>query len=241
MRGGLISRLARGFSFLTNVILLGVLVSFAFPGTHRVLSPGSFGLSEIDDRVWTDAPQRSREILRLVETSRDRVARFFEDSPSNPTLILCTTRACAQDFGVRGNGLSIADAVVMVSPGGLTAGTLTHEFTHSRLHRNMGLRNFLRQPFPTWFDEGLATHVANHPRWTGEITRAHRTEIRKVQRFWQLRRAFGDLGVGRTYRAAAAEVAAIERVATRAGLLELIARADAGEDFDTVLAEIIRR
>jgi len=240
-KNGLVVRLARAFSFLCNVLLLGLLVSFTQPGTHRVLSPGSFGLTEIADRVWTDAPTRARDIIGLVETSRERVTSFFGDTPSNPTLILCTARACARTFGISGNGLSIADLAVMVSPGGLTVGTLTHEMTHSRLHRNMGPVNIIRQPYPTWFDEGLATHVANHPRWSGEISRAHRAEVRKVRRFWQWDDAFRTLGVGRAYRAAAAEVAAIERVATRAGLLELIARAEAGEDFETVLAEILGR
>lgn len=238
---GLVVRMARAFSFLTNVCVLGLLASFTQPGTHRVLSPGSFGMTEIADRVWTDAPDRAGEITAIVETSRDKVAAFFGDAPSDPTLILCTTRACAATFGIGGNGLSIADVAVMVSPGGLTTGTLTHEMTHARLHRNMGLANIVRQPYPTWFDEGLATHVANHPRWNGEINRAHRAEVRKVRRFWQWDDAFRTLGVGRAYRAAAAEVAAIERVATRAGLLELIARAEAGEDFDTVLTEVLGR
>ncbi|NNE87238.1 MAG: hypothetical protein HKN27_04105 [Silicimonas sp.] len=234
-------RLARAFSFLTNAILIGLLASFTQPGTHRVLSPGSFGLTEIAPRIWTDAPGRAGDLTGLVETSQNRVAAFFGDAPPNPTLILCSTRVCARDFGIGGNGLSVADAAVMVSPGGLTIGTLTHEMTHSRLHRRMGVSNIWRQPYPTWFDEGLATHVADHPRWRGNITPAHRAEVRKARRFWQWDDAFDALGVGRAYRSAAAEVAAIERVAGRAGLLELIARAEAGEDFDTVLAENLRR
>ena len=237
---GLVLRLARGFSFLTNVVLFGLLASFTQPGTHRVLSPGSFGLTEIAPRMWTDAPARASEIIGLAEASRTRVATFFQGAPPDPTLILCATRSCARSFGIGGNGLSIADVAVMVSPGGLTSGTLTHEMTHSRLHRKMGLSNLWHQPYPTWFDEGLATHVANHPRWRGSITSAHRSAIRNVRRFWQWDDAFDTLGVGRAYLTAAAEVEAIERAAGRDGLLNLIARAEAGEDFDTVLAEILR-
>lgn len=113
--------------------------------------------------------------------------------------------------------------------------------THSRLHRSMGVRNLVRQPYPTWFDEGLATHVAKHPRGGGAVTVASRARVREVTRFWQLRAAFEDLGVGRTYGSAAAEVAAIERAAGRTGLLELIARAEAGEAFGQVLAEVTER
>ena len=128
----------------------------------------------------------------------------------------------------------------MAAPGGLTEGTLTHEMTHSRLHRSMGLRNLVRQPFPTWFDEGLATHVADHPRWPGSITPADRARIREVRRFWQWDDAMRSLGVGRAYRAAAAQVARIEDTAGRQALLDLIRRVEAGEDFDTLLTASTR-
>lgn len=233
--------IARTFSFIVNAAFAAMIVGAALPGTHRVIAPQAYGLSEIAPRVWSDAPQRTDEFLALVAVAKTRVSKFFRDAPPNPTLILCTTKACAQTFGIRGNGLSIADMAVMVAPGGLTRGTLTHEMTHSRLHRSMGLRNIVRQPYPTWFDEGLATHVADHPRWNGQITREHRVYVRNVRRFWQLRDAFRVLGVGRTYSAAAAEVERIERQIGRAGLLELIARAEAGERFDEVHEALMAR
>ncbi|MEO0691348.1 MAG: hypothetical protein AAFY90_00550 [Pseudomonadota bacterium] len=232
---------ARLFAFLTNALFVALVVGVALPGPHRILAPTAYGLTEIAPQVWTDAPARSAEFRSLTDTARSRVAQFFGDTPPRATLVLCSTRACADAFGIGGNGLSMADNLIMVSPGGLNLGTLTHEMTHSRLHRSMGPQNLVRQPYPTWFDEGLATHVANHPRWNGEVTKAHRARVRQVQRFWQLRAAFRELSVGRTYRAAAAEVAAIEARAGRAGLLELIARAEQGERFADVLAEVTAR
>ncbi len=232
--------LARFFSFLTNAIFAAVIVGVGVPGTHRVVWPEAYGLVEIAPRIWTDRPARSAELLALVETARARVTGFF-GAAARPTLVLCATRGCARDFGIGGNGLSIADVAVMVAPGGLTVGTLTHEMTHARLHRSMGLRNVVRQPYPTWFDEGLATHVADHPRGGGAVTAAARARVREVERYWQLDEAFAALGVGRTYGAAAAEVAAIEAAVGRAGLLELIARAEAGERFHRVLAEVLAR
>lgn len=237
----MIRRFARTFSLLTNLGFFCLALAAALPGTHRVFFPASFGLTEISDRVWTDAPARATEMLALVDQARARVARFFRDAPPNPTIVLCSTRTCARDFGIGGNGLSVADMVVMVGPGGLTLGTLAHEMTHSRLHRNMGLRNIVAQPFPTWFDEGLATHVANHPDWNGRVTAAARTRVREVGHFWQWDDAYRELGVGQAYAAAAAEVAGIEARAGRDGLLELIARADAGESFDGVLIELFTR
>ena len=233
--------LARLFSFLANSLFVAVIVGVAVPGTHRMVLPGANGLAEIAPRVWTDAPGRASELLGLVEASRGRVEGFFGDLAPRPTLILCGTRSCARAFGIGGNGLSISDIAVMTAPGGLTVGTLTHEMTHSRLHRAMGPRNLVRQPYPTWFDEGLATHVANHPRGGGRVTAFSRARIREVRRFWQWDDAFRALGVGRAYGSAAAEVAAIERAAGRAGLLELIARAEAGERFDSVLEEVLSR
>ncbi len=239
--GQLTATLARIFGFFANGVFAAIVLGVALPGTHRVVAPDFYGLTEIAPRVWTDAPGRARELLNLAETSRARVIDFFGDVPPRPTLILCSTRDCAGVFGIGGNGLSIADVAVIVAPGGLTQGTLSHEMTHSRLHRSMGLRNLVRQPYPTWFDEGLATHVADHPVWQGLISSSARARVREVRRFWQWDDAYRALGVGRAYRAAAAEVARIEQQAGRDGLLELIARAEAGEDFDTVLAGILAR
>lgn len=231
----MIRRLAHAFAFLTNAALLALALGTVIPGTHRVLYPETAGLIEIAPRVWSDAPGRSADLLALARTARQNVADFFGDAPPDPTLVLCTTRDCARAFGIGGNGLSIADLAVMAAPAGLTPGTLTHEMTHSRLHRTMGLRNLIRQPFPTWFDEGLATHVADHPRWTGTVTRADRARVRQARRFWHWGETMRALGVGRAYRAAALEVARIQATAGKDGLLDLIRRADAGEDFDALL------
>ena len=237
----MIRRLARSFSFLVNASATAAAFAAAVPGAHRVVAPASYGLTEIADRVWTDAPNRSEDLRALTDQARQRVIDFFGDIPPKPTLILCTTRTCARDFGIGGNGLSIADMIVMVSPGSLTLGTLTHEMTHSRLHRSMGLRNIVAQPYPTWFDEGLATHVASHPDWQGQVTAEARARIRKVRHFWQWDDAYRELGVGRAYASAAAEVAAIEARIGRDGLLDLIQRAEAGEDFDVLLNNLLAR
>lgn len=232
--------IARSFSLLTNAACAALFVGAALPGMHRVLVPEAYGLTQIAPRVWSDAPQDAPRLQSLANTSRQRVIDFFGDIPPRPTLILCATNECAAAFGIRGNGLSFADMAVMVAPGGLTTGTLTHEMTHSRLHREMGIRKIVSPPYPTWFDEGLATHVADHPVWRGQITDAARQRVKKVRHAWQLRSAFRDLGVGPTYRAAAAEVALIEQNAGREGLLELVARAEAGENFDKVYAEVLK-
>ncbi|SMX22683.1 hypothetical protein [Boseongicola aestuarii] len=231
----------RVFSFLSNACFAALLVGVALPGSHRFVWPEAYGLVEVAPHVWTDRPERAGDYLGLVDAARVRVEEFFGDAAPRPVMVLCASRACARDFGIGGNGLSVADLAVMVAPGGLTLGTLSHEMMHARLHRSMGLRNLVRQPYPTWFDEGLATYVADHPRGGGAVTEASRARVREVTRFWQLRAVFDELGVGRTYGSAAAEVAEIDRRAGRAGLLELIARAEAGEPFLRVLEEVVGR
>lgn len=237
----MIRRLAQLFSFATVALLLAFIIGAARPGPHRILCPECYGLTQISPRVWTDRPGKAPELLTTVQRAETTVQSFFGGQILRPNLVLCGTRACAQAFGIGGNGLSIAHVAVMVSPGGLTIGTLTHELTHFRLHRSLGPRNILRQPYPTWFDEGLATHVADHPRWLGEISAAARTRVREVDRFWKWDDAYRALGVGRAYRAAASEVAAFEQEAGRAGLRELIARAEQGEAFQHVWQDILRR
>ena len=239
-RGRRFRRSGALFAFIANALVAALLLSLPFPGLHRALYPEAFGLVEIAPRVWTDAPGRADELLSLAGGARGDVAAFFGDDPPRPTLILCATRDCAMAFGVGGNGLTVADMIIAVAPGGLTRGTLTHEMTHARLHRRMGLGTILRQPYPTWFDEGLATYVANHPSWRGTVTADARLRVRRVERFWNWRGAMDDLGVGLAYRAAAAEVGAIDERAGREGLLDLIARAEAGGDFERLLQDISR-
>lgn len=237
----MIRRLAQLFSITTVAVLLAFVIGAARPGPHRILCPECFDLTQISPRVWTDQPSQASALLAMVQRAEVTVENFFGGQALRPNLVLCSTRTCAQDFGIGGNGLSIAHVAVMVSPGGLTVGTLTHELTHFRLHRSLGPRNIIRQPFPTWFDEGLATHVADHPRWRGEITSAARTRVREVDKFWKWDDAYRALGVGRAYRAAAAEVAEFEQQAGRAGLRELITRAENGEAFQRVWQEISQR
>lgn len=223
-----------------NALFIAVVIALATPGSHRAVLPGVFGLTEIAPRIWSDAPQNAGAYRGLVANARRNVAAFF-GTANNPVIILCSTQTCAQRFAIRGNGASVGPYAVLVSPGGLTLGTLTHELIHSRLHRSMGLRNLIRQPYPTWFDEGLATYVADHPKWGGPVTEAARARVRRVLRFWDWADTYRAIGAGLAYRAAAAEVAAIEAHAGRDGLLELITRAEQGEDFDTILAQIMAR
>ena len=230
--------LARLFSGVTIAVLIALVIGSIRPGPHRAISPSSFGLTEIAPNIWTDAPERSEQLRRMVGQARTTVANFFGDTPPEPKVILCTTQACARDFGVRGNGLSVARFAVVVSPGGLTRGTLTHEFTHARLHRRLGPRNLVRQPFPTWFDEGLATHVAQHPLIAEAVSQKARDRVREVDHFWQWDDAYRALGVGRAYKAAATEVAQIEAMLGRQAFLRFIENIEAGEDFDAALSGI---
>lgn len=233
--------LARLFSFVFLATLAGLVVGAVRAGPHRVACPECFALTEIAPAIWTDRPDQADRYLALVNQAQGRVAAFFGGPSLQPNIILCATKSCATAFGIRGNGLSVAHMAILVSPGGLTLGTLTHELTHFRLHRALGPWNIVQQPFPTWFDEGLATHVAGHPRWRGDVTPAMRARVRKVAHFWQWDDAYRAIGVGPAYATAATEVAEIEQHIGRTGLLELINRAEDGEPFERVLKELRSR
>ncbi|MEM8802363.1 MAG: hypothetical protein AAGF55_07490 [Pseudomonadota bacterium] len=227
--------LARFFSGVTIALLIALIIGSVRPGPHRAMSPTSFGLTKIAPNIWTDAPEKAEQLRDLVRASRTNVANYFGDTPPESRVILCATKTCARDFGVRGNGLSVPRFAVLVSPGGLTLGTLTHEFTHARLHRRLGPRNLVRQPFPTWFDEGLATHVAQHPLVPGAPSQQARDRVRKVEHVWQWDDAYRSLGVGVAYTAAATEVAEIEAILGKQAFLRFIEDIEAGSDFDAAL------
>lgn len=228
--------LAAGFSFLINAIFAALVLGAAIPGPQRAVCPGCYGLSDIAPGVWTDAPGERARLLALRTEAETSVADFFGTPPPRLTTILCTTRGCAKAFGIGGNGLSVPRLAILVSPGGLTPGTLSHELTHAHLHRTRTLSDILRPPFPTWFDEGLATNVANHPRWSGAVSQTDRARVRATRHFWQWDDTMRALGPGPAYRAAADEVAGLEARLGHAGLLDLIRRAEAGEDFDALLS-----
>ena len=71
--------MGRIFSFLSNAVVVALLIGVALPGSHRFVWPEAYGLVEIAPHVWTDVPERAGAYLDLVEAARGRVDAFFGD------------------------------------------------------------------------------------------------------------------------------------------------------------------
>jgi hypothetical protein len=79
--------------------------------------------------------------------------------------VACWTAQCQHRLKARAPAVSYGSYGIRLSPEGIDAVLLSHEFSHIELHRRMGLRQFLFGDMPAWFDEGLAVVVANDSRY----------------------------------------------------------------------------
>ncbi|MCO8275036.1 hypothetical protein M1L60_31105 [Actinoplanes sp. TRM 88003] len=151
------------------VVLLAAIVgglAFAYPSAAATTCPGCYGLTRVQDGLWSErgltAAQRD-QLTTLVADARRRVADFYGGRESDPRLVACFTDDCYDRIGGGGEkGIAILNRAVMLSPRGLDAVIASHEMSHVELHER------LDGEVPQWFDEGLAVVVSDDPRYLGE-------------------------------------------------------------------------
>ncbi|MEM7776004.1 MAG: hypothetical protein AAF732_10375 [Pseudomonadota bacterium] len=223
---------------LSGLLLTGALIAAAFPGPHRMLCPGCFGLVEIAPDVFTDAPPaRHAGLLRMIAAADRTTSRFFGGLQSRPWIVMCATKACMRAFtrGHHASGVTFGWHVIRLAPRGLRQHIMTHERMHAELHRRLGYAGMAQNAIPTWFDEGLAVLISNDRRLISRQSRAATQWISSVHSPSDWRRAVSARGWRATYSAAVTRVVAYERVIGRAGLRRVVARVVAGQDFEAAL------
>lgn len=229
------------FRLLLLALAAAVVAAVVIPGPQRAFFPATFGLTKIAPQVWTDSPARSEELISLVETAEIRVAGFFPDAAPRARMILCTSRDCQQIFGIPGRAITLADLAVVIAPDGVNARTLLHERIHVELHARMGPLDAIAPRFPSWFNEGLATHLSGTPvvRRPTDARDADWIKVADTPLAWRKMRR------GRTaneyYAASARLVEEIEDRIGRVGLLALVERVTNGADFDAEYRRAIGR
>ena len=133
----------------------------------RMLSPGSFGMDEVSPMLYVEpamsADQR-QELQRQIEIGRAQVERFYGDITTTPYFVACVTNECAVRFGTYGErAAAFSDHAIRLSPNGLTAPLVAHEWSHLEFYRRAG-GWWPAHRIPVWFNEGLAVVVADEPR-----------------------------------------------------------------------------
>lgn len=222
-----------------GLMLSAGVAAAAIPGPQRMLAPWAYGLTEIAGGVWTDDPDHAESHMRMVASANARVRAFFGELGRQPLTILCATMMCEKTFGARGRvAITYGWHAIRIPPRGLDdpalgAVLLAHERTHVELHRSWGWRisALWAPPQPNWFDEGLASFVSRDHRLPSNVGDEAKAWIRGSLNYRDWGRFVAARGWRAAYAAAAANVADLRARVGDQGLLDLIARTNAGEPF----------
>lgn len=161
-----------GLLGLAAVLAAVLAVVVMTPPLAAAVCPACYGLQRAGPGliVETDMPAAARARLAGdAAAARDTVRAFYGAFDDAPLLIACATAACEHRLGGRG-ALALTWStpfgdVIHLSPEGLNASILTHEFSHVALHRRIGFKAMVEENVPAWFDEGLAVIVSADARY----------------------------------------------------------------------------
>ncbi len=152
-------------SWITAALIAAILLAYlAIPNYARVFTPSLFGVTEVAPDVFTDAPEDRDALLALIDASKTRAAGFYGTLKSEPRFVLCTRPVCQKRFGFQSLGLAVGRRGVLVGPEGLNQTIIAHEISHIELRQYMRARDAINPRIPAWFDEGLASFVAQDKR-----------------------------------------------------------------------------
>jgi len=225
---------------MRRILLVWVAILVAGCGkiqTAKLFAPTWFGFVEISEGVFVDESMPSAQragLLDTLHTAKGRVSTFFGRLKGKPNIFACSTEECfVSNGGITARGNAFGSSMVLLSPRGLDAVTLSHELTHVELSSRVGDFQTWRA-IPPWFDEGLAVLVSQDPRYVAERwLRATENGRRAPQlmslgdavpwRNWQMSYGTARHAVGEWY----------SRVGSK-GLLFLIRELKKGKDFDAV-------
>lgn len=220
--------------------------AYATPGPQRMIVPTLYGLSEIADDIYTDDPAKAGIEIMLVSRANANVKGFFGTLEARPRYIICTTMMCEKTFS-KNNRIAVTYGwhAIHLPPRAIADPhlgeiLLTHERTHSELHKRWGASELWDAKFPTWFDEGLATWVSKDDRVRLDHPPADLEWISHAKRLYNWGSFIGQRGWADAYGAAGSYVALIADRKGVAGLHALIDRTLKGEAFDKVLKELLR-
>ena len=244
-------RTTRPLKFNTKTCLLGgtgllflALALFLITGcstlnSAKLFAPESFGMEEIADNIYVDSNMeewQQEQLLTSVETARQRIHLYYGSVVSEPQIFACSTEECFQAIGgVTARGKAYGASKLLLSPRGITAPMIAHEWSHAELHTRVG-GFFKVKNIPRWFDEGLAVLVSDEPSHSEEVWKKmmasgtkipHLTELETRKQWLTAARQYGDTSINPekysvVYTTAGHEVRSWYRKVGRVGLAKFI-------------------
>lgn len=152
------------------IIVVLVATSLLFTGCSTVRSaklwaPETFGMVLIAPDIYAEqqlSGEQRESLLKAVDTARQKIHLYFGSVLSKPEIVACATEICYQSLGgMTSRAKAYGEAKILLSPRGLTAPIIAHEWSHTELYTRVD--NFFTSGIPRWFDEGLGVVVSNEP------------------------------------------------------------------------------
>jgi len=204
--------------------------------------------------VNPDMSAEDREkVARIVIEAKEKIINFYGSAISTPDILICSTY---ESFSCLGGtvqrGLQLGKSKILISPKGITAPVVAHEWSHAELGTRMNARMdgiFGIPSIPTWFDEGLAVVVSDEPSHSEKVWEkivAAKMAVPELECLESLKKwnkaakQFGDvdysMGVpGKicvVYATAGHEARKWYQRVGRDGLLKLIDKVKSDDDFE---------
>lgn len=164
------------------VLLAALTLSLGGCGAWRSLPmamPSLFAMDLVRPGLYVDpamSPFQREALVAQIDAGRAQAERWWGPLSSTTYVVACVSAACAQRFGSLGERASaFGDLAIRLSPNGLSAALVAHEWSHAELYRRVGGWSRIGD-IPRWFDEGVAVIVADEPRHSA----SHWREVQRL-------------------------------------------------------------
>ncbi|KWF82126.1 hypothetical protein WL94_25720 [Burkholderia cepacia] len=149
---------------LTGLLVALPIAAYALVKPLRVVAPALVpGVSCPSADLCTDDAARLGDARQLYRDGYARAAAVVGAFREAPRVVFCSTRACADAFGLgQRAALTLGNFGVVVAPRGWQTYFLAHELIHHRQAEVLG--NLAVVTKPRWLIEGMAYSLSDDPR-----------------------------------------------------------------------------
>ncbi|MGB0952877.1 MAG: hypothetical protein ACPG31_06610 [Planctomycetota bacterium] len=238
-------RLLSVVALLTGVgLLLFTLYAASDPAAFRRDLTMQWKMEAIEADVFarTDLPKAKRaSLMEQLQQARAANDAFYGTRRAAPTIAFADNAALKESLAV-GNPFAATfyhrDGILaVVTPRGLNGEVMAHMLSHAEIKERLGAEVF--ETLPAWFDEGLATLLDDRPFLADAALDAKEAEGVETPPFEVM--AEREWFVGTDAEAhlvlAKLEVRRWYRLVGQQGVVQLLDRLAAGEDFERAYRE----
>ncbi|MGS0894816.1 hypothetical protein ACVBGC_20110 [Burkholderia stagnalis] len=156
-------RTSVALAFVSLLVALPI-AAYALVKPLRIVAPALIsGVSCPRADICTDDVAKLDDARQLYRDGSARAAAAVGAFHAAPRVVFCSTRACADAFGLdRRAALTLGNFGVVVAPRGWQTYFLAHELIHHRQAEVLG--NLAVATKPRWLIEGMAYSLSEDPR-----------------------------------------------------------------------------